>query len=218
MVSEDGKNFGKTGNYIVSLYIGDDPITSDNVSSALKFRTGGTRTFEKGEKTIAAGEFSQENTGLSMEDLFKGAAGVVKDEYQGSYKTTYYWDASTNITEYVDFTTTSFSIYEKDTAGNKNDYLDFVIEDWEFVSKEGYKTSFYFKGYIKDGKPINTNIYGSKTAPNFTQVDIDNKTPAYMYLYFKDDGTFVRTAFSKTNAAGAIITGENSVQRVYTKL
>jgi len=160
----------------------------------------------------------------------------VKDEYEGTYKTTYKLGVN-DQDEYVELSTTAFNIYEKTAAGAKDpaNFLDFVISKWEFVDNDklpaGYAKGFKFTGKINDGKPVTAaaganpaSIYGGKTAPGFVAGDIKT-TEACMFLLFKTNGTFARTVFVKAAnapafpAAADLITGNEvpPVVRVYTK-
>jgi len=242
MVDEKSKNFGKEGNYVISLWINDAPVTNDNKGSALRFTTGaGGKSLAKGENVRAATDFAQEVTGKSIADVFpppKTAEETAEDEfnakYLGSYKTTYKLNTGSALVdqdEYIDFASSkSFKIYEKKNgAKDPDNYLDFVITKWHPVAAasvpSGYTEGFKFDGYIENGAPKNEgtppNIYGSKTAPGFNQADITAKTDAWMFIYFKADKTFVRTAFSKAGSdqSAIIITGNEPtpVNRVYTK-
>jgi len=155
------------------------------------------------------------------------------ENYFGSYKTTYQLLSGTMQEEFVEFNKTTFSIFEKTAAGAKKttDYLDFVISEWDFATAlTGYENGFKFTGYISDGKTVHStadaapnpkNIYGYKTAPNFEQADITNKTPAWMSIYFTASGDFVRTAFSKPGFdQSVLVTGGETptpLVRVYKK-
>jgi len=235
MVDKDGKPFDKEGNYFVLVFIHDALITGENIEDTkYTFYTTSPVKIVKGSNSYMANEFKDADAN-TIADTFPTIAPVTPNVdaeeeivdyiYDGEFKANYNLNG-TMTDEFVTFNKTSFKIYEKNAAGGKTDYLDFVInKDWAYdpVPSAVYEVGFKFTGYISAGKPVGANIYGGKTAPGFTQADITNQTEACMFIYFKKDGSFVRTVFSKTSATTpdkTLITGNEEPAKVrnYTKV
>jgi len=88
----------------------------------------------------------------------------------------------------------------------------------------GYTDAFKFSGRITEATSGTNSLYGSQTAPGFSQADITNGTVATMFIYYKGEGssfTFIRTAFTKTpgTVPDVIKTGTNANDppRTFTK-
>jgi hypothetical protein len=153
---------------------------------------------------------------------------IIDESFFGTYKVTY---GTNNITETIVFEKDKFTISDDaKTSGVLNgDFLEFNIQEFDEVTtipdvvKDIYSEGFIFKGNITDGKPINTNIYGSQTGPGLTQKDIDDETLLKMYIFYDPEtGNFVRTAFVKNSASIGNIIQVNAEDilkgyRVYTK-
>lgn len=216
MLSDDGKNFGKEGKYVISLYIHDAPITNDNVGSVKKFRTGGGKDITKGENIRAATDFAQETTGLSMTDVFASSktpeeiaeekVASFKGTYKAEYKATSTATADDTI-ETIDLTDVKkFKISDAKVSAPTTvvDSLEFQIGSWAESTTPpdyaaNYPNAFKFTGKILSST---SGYYGtnSQTGKGIVQADI-NTTTCWMYIYISSDGKkMIRTPFSKDAA------------------
>jgi len=241
---KDGKAFGKNDDLWIRIGIGKDGTAAGvDADTPNKYTTTKKGSFygdqkealKKGANSVKLGRFSPD-----PKVVFGDAGDVVDVIYKGTYKVTYKLNMGgttglVDTDEYVDLAEGSFNIYEKKNGVKDTDnFLDFTIgsDGWVGIpvpAGTNYVNAFKFTGYISAGKPVNAataqrpkNIYGSKTAPGFDQSDITSKTPAWMYLYFNADGTFVRTVFNKdaANDDKTLITGNETpteLVRVYVK-
>jgi len=239
MVDPKGEAFGKDGAYSIQVSIDTLDAFTAGDERAYHFQIASPKSIKKGSDNIfTADQFVFDIEGSpywlkGMDDVFpasssSSSAPEAQEEintyiYDGEFKANYKL-GTTPTDEFVKFTKTHFKIYE---AGTNADYLDFEItKPWEYdaVPDATYVDGFKFTGYISAGKPVDAAknaIYGTKTAPGFTQADITNKTEACMFIYFKADGSFVRTVFSKTSAAAptkTLIDGDDKVVRNYKKV
>jgi len=136
----------------------------------------------------------------------------------GKYSASY----GSATTETVELSGGRFYLYDNAKSGAELEFIDFSITKWETATVPSAQSGTFTKGYKITGKitganPKNTgaspNLYGSTTAPGFTQSDINN-TECWMYVYISSTGgSFVRTQFNKagTTEVTSIIGG-----RTYT--
>jgi len=215
MNDDSGGIYGDDKDLFIYLGIGNSAAAAeDNARKDPLFISDSKKAVKKGDNSFPTSIFSPD-----PKDYF-GAEDDAKARI-GNYSCNYKSSGGEDRIESVDMTLTSFKIYDS------TDTLEFNIsEGWLYsaVPSSDYSVGFKFTGVIKSAKYYAASgsdpeaLYGTKTAPNFNSNDL-NKTEAWMYLYFKSDGTFVRTAFSKEgfDQAGKIITGGNDSPRVYTK-
>jgi len=211
--SKQGTIFDKDGNYHVSLVVSDDEeveaIRYSGITTSPKALVKGSNTF--GVDTLRP-------------DITKAAGGTPAEDFFGTYTGTGY---KTGVIETIVFTETSFKI--SDDENTPNDYLDFTITKWDNATvpdsyKDTYTIAYKFTGKITAGKPVTNSgdkisIYGTATAPGFSQSDIDNGTVCHMYIYCKGSGgefEFIRTTFTKEDA-DTDVTDAVAGNRVFTK-
>jgi len=144
-------------------------------------------------------------------------------KYSGKY-TSGTGSSAKTLTETIEITETTLNIYDDENTGSKQDFLNFSITNWETAAtpdsyKDDYPYAFKITGKITDAKPIDAStLYGSSTAPGFTQTD-KNTTECWMYIYISRDGKIIRSPFSKAgrdNGTAPIIT--NTKLRIYSKI
>jgi len=196
---KNDKAFGDEGSYIVALGVYEDEYGATKTNNQT-YRAGSPKkTIIKGTNPLTVGDFSP-----SLEDDFPTIStppeGTPDAEFWGTYTSPAY---TSPYIETVVFSETSFRV--SDNENTPEDFLAFTITKWESfsvpteyedIAMKGYK----FTGFITAGQPVNTNIYGSQTAPGFTQADITNKTTCHMYIFTNGSGAnyrFYRTTFSK---------------------
>jgi len=159
------------------------------------------------------------------------AAGKAAKYFQG-YNSAYYLGSGASakqINERIKFEKNKLVIWDT-SVDSKVNYIEFEITKWDdavtptwtlseddvsTIIPANFKVAFKLTGKIKGGYPFTAatsttpaNIYGGKTAPNFTQADITNETTAYMFLYICDDDdvmdlTLLRSIFTKTGGTGS---------------
>jgi len=152
------------------------------------------------------------------------STAVTAATYFGGYNAPYYLGTpAALVNERIKFESNKLVIWDS-TVGTLN-YIEFEITKWEdattptwtvsteapAVTPANFKVAFKLTGKIKGAYPVSTNpaaLYGTKTAPGFTQADITNGTPAYIFLYIQpedstNDVALVRSIFTKTGTAAA---------------
>jgi uncharacterized protein YjdB len=143
-------------------------------------------------------------------------------DYNGDYSGTYKSSSNKDIKETVSISNGFIYIFDNETPSNP-DYFDFTVDKWEPATSPntGYPIAFKITGTINGAKPVGTSaLYGSSTAANFTQADITNKTPCWMFIYVSSDGKIIRSPFNKAGTGTDNRTapvGGNTTPRVYTK-
>lgn len=216
MLNTKGEAFGKNDNYYIMI-----KISTDSSGNTVKYTGNSTskKNVKKGAVSYDANIFEP-----IIDDVFGEAQGEPPRDFFGTYTGTGYQQG---VVETVIFARDSFRI--SDNSNTPVDYLDFTITSWDdtvtvpVAYRTNYDTAYKFTGKITGAKPIETNaLYGSQTAPGFTQADI-NTTVCHMYIYCKDDSngfSFIRTTFSKETSSdvttAVTVTGTNNL-RVFTK-
>jgi len=221
------KAFGETGEYVISLGIYNDDRAqsktkkgSDPTVDSEVYRAGTPKkTISKDTNTFSASDFSP-SLAIDFPATQQPGQKPAQD-FWGTYTGTSY---KSGITETIQLAEYTFRI--SDNENTPEDFLAFIISKWdaaEVPSKySGYTQGFKFTGYIGDGRPNTDYVYGTQTAPGFTQADITAMTRCHMYLYTKTEGntiTFIRTTFTKedaqTDTTDAVTNG--TALRVFTK-
>jgi len=241
MVDDKNKAFGKEGSYYIIIFIHDNVITSSNLNiTKYTFMNFSKKPITKGPNSFAAIDFKTPDQSATMADAFKTADEIAKEKvatFLGNYSVKY-WnmaaDASDTtgrkeLTEKINLTTDTRFYIEDDSAGTgaNKDYLEFTITKWnESTTPDAYKAAypnaFKFEGKIVTQKGFCGN--DSQTGKGISATEAPG-LECTMYLYFSDDGKFVRTPFTKKGATTedtSIVvnyttgTGANA-PRVYTK-
>jgi len=208
-ISDMTKIFDKDDNYFILLIIHDSE--SDIENSLYEGVTKSYKTLVKGDNPFPASDFRP--------DIGDFVAAPPPDFF-GTYTAVGY---VSTITETIEFQSTTFEISDATTATGAatGDYLKFEIEKWDAAEVPAdystYTTAYKFTGKITDGKPKDTFVYGTQTAPGFTETDF-NSTSCHMYIYCNGSGDtfeFIRTTFTKdtdttnANEKKAVTTGQN---------
>jgi len=195
-------------------------VTGESVGGSVTALTAGTTTI-----TVKTTDGTK--TASCIVTVYDDPAN--KDAFYGNYTGKYTNSSSKTITETIKIANGLISISDDFDASNP-DYLDFSVDKWEIVTtptfnqSANYPYAFKITGKITDAKPVittnPTNIYGSQTAPGFTQSDI-NSTTCWMYIYISNTGDIIRSPFSKdgkNNGTNPITyTSSNTTLRVFTK-
>jgi len=222
----EGKAFGEEGNYYVILAVYDSETPSSASTPKYTGRTTDKVKITKGGNIVAASKFTPTISDSTFPTTPTPPVGKPPSAFYGTYTGN---GAKAGTTETIELTETTFKISDDEKAPPNSDFLTFVILDWADAAVPStyseYTKGYKFTGYIGDGRPNETYIYGTQTAPSFNQSDITNKTRCHMYIYTKGEGTsftFIRTVFSKesgTDNTTAITNGTapNTTLRVFTK-
>jgi len=216
-----GLAFGEEGDYKVILRVYD----TENPSSTTTPKYGGYTLdkikFSKGGNTVVAAKFSPTITNETFPSTTTPPPAEPSQDFWGTFTGPAYAD---NYIETIELTKTTFRVSDNEKTGANQEFLEFTIQNWasvdvpreyENIAMKGYK----FTGIITNGKPISPTgttqdpaIYGTGTAPGFTQADI-NTTVCHMYIFTNGSGgnySLYRSVFSKE-------TGTDSKAIVKTK-
>ena len=222
-----GKAFGEEGSYFLILKVyATEAATGTPIYDG---KSDGKVKFSKGGNTVASTNFKP----TIKDDTFPSTPTPPPQEpdqdFWGTFTGVGYKDS---VIETIVFTKTTFRVSDDEKSGTNQDFLEFSITKWESVdvpqqyeniAMKGYK----FTGKITGGKEVQstgntTYIYGTGTAPGFTQADINN-TVCHMYIFTNGSGarySVFRTVFSKETGTDnkTIVTKEDkTTPREYQK-
>jgi len=198
-----GKAFGKAGSYYVHMYIYETAaITGDVVYYG---HTKSKLPIGKGQNTFPLSADARIGLYDEIEELF-ALVEAPDENFFGIYTGAGYGDGVIETINFTDVAT--FRISDSSGTGGQQNYLAFTIQKWDSAEvpaeyRTAYPIGYKFTGIITGGFQINNNttgsfIYGSQTAPNFSQTDIDNKTPCHMYIVTTTSSSGVLRVYSKS--------------------
>lgn len=208
MLDANNQIFDKEGSYKLAVFIYKDVITDENLNDAYSFYTRSPVAIKKGNNTFDTTNLKNEAE-WTMDKIFGSDAAKEAAKFAGTYITTYKTSSnapsSSSIVETIVLAEDSFVISDNTSSA---DELKFSIREWDYAStpdvySDAYPYALSFKGKITESS---AGYYGtsSQTGKGITVSDIkkDGSGPdCWMYLYFNDDGKFIRTPFTKSGAA-----------------